>query len=45
MHLSFRLKEHVQINNDPRIRTLLIEVLVKTGSSEETLQQYARNNP
>lgn len=42
---SYRLKEHVQINNDPRIRSLLIEILVKTGSNEETLQQYVRNHP
>ncbi|CAF1292179.1 unnamed protein product [Adineta steineri] len=39
------LKEHVQINNDPRIRQLLIENLMKSGSNEEMLQQVVRNYP
>ncbi|CAF4373092.1 unnamed protein product [Rotaria socialis] len=38
------LKEHVQINNDQRIRQLLIENLMKSGSNEEMLQQV-RNYP
>ncbi len=40
-----RLKEHVQMNNDPRIRQLLIDNLVKSGSNEEMLQQVVRNYP
>jgi len=39
------LKEHIQVNNDPRVRQLLIENLVKSGSNEEFLQQVARNYP
>lgn len=42
--IYFRLKEHMQINNDQRIRQLLIENLMKSGSNEEMLQQV-RNYP
>ena len=42
--LSFRLQEHNQTNNDPRIRHLLIENLMKTGNNEEMLQAV-RNYP
>jgi hypothetical protein len=31
------------MNNDPRIRQLLIENLMKSGSNEEMLQQVVRN--
>ena len=43
--LLFRLKEHVQMHSDPRIRQLLIENLMKSGGSEEMLQQVVRNYP
>jgi hypothetical protein len=33
------------MNNDPRIRQLLIENLMKSGSNEEMLQQFVRNYP
>ncbi|CAF1080629.1 unnamed protein product [Adineta ricciae] len=39
------LKEHVQMHSDPRIRQLLIENLMKSGGSEEMLQQVVRNYP
>ena len=41
--LLYRLKEHLQMNNDPRIRQLLIENLMKSGSNEEMLQQVVHN--
>lgn len=37
-YFPFRLKEYMQTNNDPRIRQLLIEALMKSGSSEEMVQ-------
>lgn len=40
-----RLKEHLQTNNDPRIRQLLMETLMRSGSNEEMLQQIIRNYP
>jgi hypothetical protein len=43
--IFYRLKEHMQTNNDPRIRQLLIESLMKSGSNEEMLQQVVRNFP
>lgn len=33
------------MNNDPRIHKLLIENLMKSGTNEEMLQQFVRNNP
>lgn len=42
--VSSRLKEHIHTNNDPRIRHLLIETLMKSGSNEEMLQAV-RNLP
>lgn len=39
------LKEHLQINNDQRIRQLLMETLMRSGSNEEMLQQIIRNYP
>lgn len=39
------LKDHIQSNNDPRIRQLLIENLVKSGSNEEFLQRLVQNYP
>jgi len=45
LSLSLRLKEHIQMNNDPRIRNLLIENLMKSGGNEDMLQQFVRNYP
>ena len=42
--MLFRLKEHVQMNNDPRIRDLLVSNLMQSGSNEEMLQQFVRNH-
>jgi hypothetical protein len=41
----YRLKDHLQTNNDPRIRHLLMETLMRSGSNEEMLQQFIRNYP
>jgi hypothetical protein len=43
--IYFRLKEHLQTNNDLRIRNLLMETLMRSGSNEEMLQQLLRNYP
>lgn len=42
---SYRLKDHLQTNNDPRIRQLLMETLMRSGSNEEILQQFIPNYP
>jgi hypothetical protein len=40
-----RLKDHLQMNNDPHIRQLLMGTLMRSGSNEEMLQQFIRNYP
>ncbi|CAF1619231.1 unnamed protein product, partial [Didymodactylos carnosus] len=37
------LKEHLQTNNDPRLKQLLVENLMKSGHSEEVLQQVVKS--